>query len=472
MGMASADVVVIGFGVAGLTAAITAHDRGAEVVILEKMDEPHSGGNSRVSGSVWFSPSDGEAAARHLRALSGPFALPEGLVAAWAREVPQNTAWVESLGIQVRTSPSEPEFPELEGHECDDAINHVEPSWGYSRLWLALREAARERGIQVRFECRAEAMLQDGDQATVVGVQLAGGETIRARRAVVLATGGFAANEEMARDFLRLPGATPWGSPGSTGDGLRMAQKAGAGLWHLSNFMGVPGLAAPHLRCGFRVMFPHSQGWILADEEGRRFLNENQRPRHGKIISGGRLRPFPDRRYHCVFDEVTRCAGPIVNLPEDEPFSWNAIVEGYRWSADNQVEIDRGWIAKGSTPAELARAIGVDAANLEATINRYNDACASGRDPDFGRKPQTLSPIREPPFYAYTWGPLVAFTLGGPRKNARAQVLDPFGDPIPRLFCAGEVSSTYSWGFIGGHMLADAMAFGRIAGGEAAACPG
>jgi succinate dehydrogenase/fumarate reductase flavoprotein subunit len=461
------DVVVIGIGAAGMAAAITAHDLGAEVLVLEKTSEPESGGNTRVSGNVWFAPTDRDQALVYFRSLADPFPVDEALAAAWVEEMSGNTAWVESLGGPTGLTARPFEHPDLPGHECDDGHHHVGPAWGDSRLWNRLREAVRARGIEVAYETRARRLIQGGGGTGVLGVVADAGKgslSIRTRRGVVLASGGFANDAQLARDFLRLPGSHPWGAPASTGDGLRMAMQAGADLVHTANYMGRPGVKVPEHRAAFPVTFYDAHGWILVADDGRRFIREDLPLRHGKVREGGRLQLFPERMYCGVFDEATRRAGPIVARRDREPFGWNTIIEGYQWSDDNLAEIERGWIAQADTPRELAGLLGIDADGLEAELEAYNRACRDGHDPHLRRAPETLVPVQEPPFYGYRWAPMLVFTCGGPRKDEHARVLDPEGRPIAGLYCAGEVSSSYAWAMSGGQMIGDAMAFGRIAG--------
>ena len=140
----------------------------------------------------------------------------------------------------------------------------------------------------------------------------------------------------------------------------------------------------------------------------------------------------------------------------------------YDWSADNSKEIARGWIRQGRTIAELAGQAGIEKSSLEATISRYNEFCRVGKDGDFGRARDTLAPISTPPYYAIEMWPSMLNTLGGPRRNEHAQVLGHGGKPISRLYSAGELGSI--WGFLyhGGGNLAECLAFGRIAGRNAA----
>lgn len=109
---------------------------------------------------------------------------------------------------------------------------------------------------------------------------------------------------------------------------------------------------------------------------------------------------------------------------------------------------------------------------LESTVAQYNAACANGRDDHFGRSAQRLAPVSEPPFYALEVAPMLAWSNGGPRRDGRSRVIDAFGSVIDGLYAAGEISSTYSWRKDGGFHIADALAFGRVAGREAASCAG
>ena len=144
------------------------------------------------------------------------------------------------------------------------------------------------------------------------------------------------------------------------------------------------------------------------------------------------------------------------------------------WSEDNSVEIEKGWIKKGDTIEELIAQIDeVDRPNVEnvkAAIEAYNQYCAAGADPDFNRDPATLAPVLEPPFYAYPLYPGGCTTLGGPKKNVNAQVLDTEDEVIPRLYAAGSFGNfqRHTYGISGGGN-AENMVWGRIAARHAAA---
>jgi succinate dehydrogenase/fumarate reductase flavoprotein subunit len=445
---------------------------------------------------VWFSPTDVERAKTHLRSLAGDYVIPESIVEAWASETSQNTEWLRERAAEadgrIEWDPTDPqqgrpgitsithgdemarfgwigaptdEFPELDGNDCGTEWNYFGPSEGYSRLWLTLKACIELRGIDVIFDARATALVQN-EGGEVIGVVVTRGDgtqtTIGARHGVVLACGGFANNQEMVRNYLRLPYATPWGSPANTGDGIRMAQRLGADLAHPYNYMAQPGLRMPPYENGEWAM-PAAGRFIYVGADGRRFIDETVYPRHGKIRVRGTFDFFPGVPMWTIFDEDTRLAGPVVPPRETYAGGWMKQVERYEWSADNSTEIERGWIARGDTVRELAETLGIDADGLEAQISEYNEGCARAHDVVFGRVPESMTPIQRAPFYGYRWAQLMISTLGGIRKDGRARALDTDGNPIPRLYCAGDVASSYSWALGGGYGLADAMAFGRLA---------
>jgi len=465
------DVVVLGFGAAGCAAAIEAHAAGAEVVVLEKAHSGNEGGNTRVSGNVWFLNRDPALAATYLKALCGPFSLPDDVVTTWAQETFRLTEWVESLGGQVSSMEATPDTPELPGSEVHGGFRHVGPTWGNSHLWNLLTGVVRRRGIEVLLGTAGRDLVQDSSRMVVgvVAEQDRRPLRIRARRGVVLATGGFENNPQMARDYLGLPDIVPWGSPAGTGDGHRMALRAGADLWHMNNMFPSFGIRVPGYSSGFHVRLAEARPCIYVDFDGRRFIDETIRSKHGHARINGRYTVYPSMPFHAVFDERGRRSGPLSPRRDEHPYGWNNIIEGYQWSDDNQVEIEKGWIKKGRTPGELAGQLNVPPQTMEATIEEFNRFCELGCDARFDRAPDTLIPLAEPPFYAVTSGVMVANTNGGPRRNGRSEVLDSRGRPIPHLYAAGAVSSTYSMVLDRGFSVADAMAFGRVAGRNAAA---
>ncbi|MDP2952957.1 MAG: FAD-dependent oxidoreductase, partial [Chloroflexota bacterium] len=202
-----ADVVVVGYGAAGATTAITAHDAGAQVLILEKAPLGEEGGNSRVAGQGWFNPAPVDKAITYFNALCGAYTVPEDMVRVWAEEMAQNSEWVRSLGgnpVEYRTGPKGAEFPELPGA---DSVHfyHLDGKLGYERLWRLLKASVDNRHIEVLYGTPGQELVQDRLAEEIVGVRAERGGNpfyVRAKRAVVLTCGGFENNQEMVRNFL------------------------------------------------------------------------------------------------------------------------------------------------------------------------------------------------------------------------------------------------------------------------------
>ena len=264
--------------------------------------------------------------------------------------------------------------------------------------------------------------------------------------------------------------ALTWGSPYNTGDGHKMAQKVGADLWHMDNMMTIEGFAVPGYQSGFYARFSFRKGFIFVDADGHRCVDEQPAVGHGQALMHGAYEHLPVRRLHAIFDEATRSAGPISPNAEMLDVGWNVLVEGYQWSADNAVEVEKGWLHKGETLEELAAKIEVDPETLGRTVARWNAACAAGEDDQSPSARRHAGPARRgartTPSPPHPWSPGATVGRGA---TSTAAVLDPFGDVIDGLYAAGSVSSTYSWCKDGGMHIADALAFGRIAGRTAAA---
>ena len=480
-----ADVVVVGYGAAGAVTAITAHDLGVKVLILEKAPLGKEGGNSRVAGQGWLNPYPIDKAITYFNAMCGEYTVPRDMVQAWAEEMNKNNDFVKSLGGNIMETVyknREPaEFPELPGADCihDYHIRTDDGGNGYSRLWELLKGSVDKRGIKVLCGTPAKELIQNPATKEILGVKAENnGESlhIKAKRAVVLTCGGFENNQEMVRDFCtNLPCCYPLGTPYNTGDGIKMAMAVGADLWHMSCIAGpvycslkVPEfpsiLEIPALEPQARAVFPG--GVIVVGADGKRFADEKFKVTHGKPRINGRWVQTPTPvPLHMIFDQTIFNGG----LYENHRYhGWNPILNIYNWSKDNSVELAKGWIKKADTLAELAKIIKLDPVTLENSVKRWNTNCATGTDPDFGRT-RMISPIEGPPFYAIEITPHFVNTQGGPRRNAKSQILQTNGQPVPRLYGAGELGSIHSYLYNSGGNIGECLAFGRISGRNAAA---
>jgi len=293
----------------------------------------------------------------------------------------------------------------------------------------------------------------------------------------VLASGGFEWNEELRRAFLRGPMTHPVSIETSTGDGLLMAMRAGAMITNMREAWWIPVGAVPVesnpmgrvLVNGQRTL-PHS---IMVNRRGRRFTNE-----------AANYNAF-GAAFHV--EDVSRFE--YANLPCWLVFDQTYVdTYGFRVSAGTGGDVVPAWIPRGETPAALAEELGIDGAELEQTILRWNDNCAGGSDPDFGRgdsafdcwwgdpyrkgrRDATLGPLERGPYYAFQIHSGALGTKGGPRVDPEARVLDLDAEPIPGLYAAGNVMGSpfgMTYGGPGG-TLGPAMVFGFLAGRHAAA---
>jgi len=480
----AADIVVVGYGGAGAAAAITAHDKGAEVLILEKAPEGEEGGNTRVSGNGWLNVEPIGKAMIYFKEMCDDYTVPEDMIAVWAEEMSKNTEWVRSLGgSPMESLPSRPEFPDLPGAESVHIYRNG-AMIGNSSLWTLLKESTEKRGIKILYGTAGKRLIQHPTTKEILGIVTEHADRdviIKARKAVLLTCGGFTNNREMMKDYLaNLPYGYPQGTPYNTGDGIRMALDVGADLWHMQNISGMRysfKLPDRDITLYFKAMPGNSH--IAVAGNGERFMPERafirQLPggetmfpqnawiKHGKILKYGQWTTVPSPpSIHWIFDEDLRVRGPIFSS-KPPVLGWVQVLGLYTWSEDNSREIELGWIKQANTIDELAGKLGLDPKILAETVIKYNKYCEQGKDEDFDRDSETLEPITKPPYYGMPIVPTFLNTQGGPRRNKSAQVINPFGEAIPRLYSAGELGSIYSFLYQAGGNIGECMAFGRIA---------
>ena len=469
-----ADVIVIGYGFAGATAAITAHDAGAKVILLEKAPEAHKGGNSRVSANLVFWPDDIDKAKLYFEALAGPFMddISPEMVQVWASEMHANRAWLEGLGMTPAEIPYI-EFPEAAGSDCVHVLLNGEGPMGGERLWHVIEAAVAARSIDIGYETPAIRLVKEGK--TIAGVIAESGGrqiAIKANRAVILTCGGFENNQKMIRNYVDgLADAYPVGTPYNTGDGIRMGIEVGAELWHMNNVSGpLLSFKAPDIPVAQWLNLPHGKSFLFVAKDGTRFTMEGDPcftgDLHGKVKRHGtwgqQVLPVP---IHMIFDETYRKSGHIGRATADWDASHGKL---YDWSDDNLREVEKGWIKTSDTIGGLAKLIDIDPAALEASVAQFDRFAEAGHDGAWERSADHMAPLATPPFYAMELTPAFVNTQGGPRRNQNAEVIGVDGDPIPRLYSAGELGSIYSFLYQGGGNIGECFAFGRIAGRNAA----
>lgn len=485
-----ADVIVVGYGGAGAVTAITAHDAGAKVLVLEK-SPVEGGGLTRMAGgqAAYTEPKDVADAAEYL--YTGSFGTtPMDVCQAWAEEIAKIGDWLTEMDIKWmdmkppsvggnRPSREIADFPNFPGAY---AIKLMGVIGGGQAFFKAVNQHIKSRGIEILFDTPGTDLIQKPATKEIIGVKAnnKGRDMyVKAGKAVVLCSGGFEFNEEMQKNYIRPYPMTSAGWRYNTGDGVRMAQAVGADLWHMNVICSSgPNIMTPVSEVAWMYNRDTCDNFIWVDKYGKRFTCESPSWFDHRSYMGFSIWDWSDTqkdaRYPCIpfyliFDEKMRIAGPIANGVTSIPAELGGISEP--WSEDNIKEIDLCWIKKGDTIRKLAEAVGmdIDPAVLEETVAKWNGFCRSGKDLDFGRN-EKLAPIETPPFYAVDIYPGLFNTCGGPRKNGKAQVLDTKKNPIPRLYTAGVLGSTAGHIYcISGHNWAELLAFGRIAGRNAAA---
>jgi len=474
------DVVVVGYGGAGAASAITAHDSGAKVLILEKAGS--GGGSTYFSGGFFVSPRDVKGTVNYLmecaKAADGEyFDLDRNHLAIWAEEAIKNEQWIGSLGAEVSVS-LKGWYRDFKGADSYTSCR-VKPNPTGVGLWKVLSDAVEARKIEIMCNIQGSELITgvtesaDGSGVTeVLGIvaEMQGEKiAIKARKAVILTCGGFDYNETMKKNFLKAYPKYSIGHPGNTGDAIKLAAMAGADLWHMTDISGNVCHKFPEVPVAYVSLLQlraANRAVIFVNKQGARFTNE-ELPYDAFEKALDRFDPvkrdFSNIPCWCIFDEKARLQGPAgLPTPIGKPT--------YLWSKDNNAEIAKGWIIKADTIQELATKINMGPSTLSETVETYNRYCAGENDPDFGRT-DGLIPINKPPYYALKGYPGIWATAGGPRTNTQAQVINVRGEPVPRLYTAGS-ASTFAFVFLyplSGTAIGDAFAMGRIAGRKAAA---
>lgn len=484
------DVIVLGYGSAGANAALQAANMGAKVLIIEKAEK--GGGNSFVSSANMTLPtdfdkkdkSDGAAFTRYLQEVSQGTTPPK-VISAFVEGLYEMPAWLKELGGEFEENKFERmwtyyipalTFPKLETTKgLDLSIYHIKqtercpaPTAG-RRVWGLLDSHLRaHKNVTIRTSTETKSTNRDQSGA-ISGITLKDGTTITSH-SVIMALGGFENNPALKRDLLGPRTIGLLGSPANTGDGLRLARKAGAEIWHHSAEASVLGFLPPGSLCGFALAL-RRPGFIFVNKRGRRFINEARLESHRGHSDTAALDPesgkYANDPIWLIMDEENVEANESLVL---EIFSQQVVVNGYKWSKHSEAEIAKGWVQRASTVEQLEGITGCSARALQETLEQWNSH--SDRNPDpLGRDPESLRAINAP-YYAVMLTPLLYNTQGGPQRNERAQIVDPDGEVIAGLYGAGECGSVWGHAYQSSTNFAETIVFGRIAGREAAGLAG
>lgn len=453
-----ADVIVIGSGLAGTAAACEAAGKGAQVILLEKME--YNGGNSALAGGGYACWDSGlklrqklglgedswqlhmEDTIRAGKNLSNP-----ALVEVLAKGAPSGLDWLVGIGVQFKDV-----LVKLGGYS---AYRSYQAAISGKQMMDLAKAAAEHNGVHYAYGCTVTGFLREED-GPVIGVSWQQGNTngvILARKGIVIASGGFSRDVEMRTAYCPELGVSYNCSNhfGATGEVIRSAQAIGAEVVDMDYIQLYPcanPVSGSVDRWAFYCYSGAGFGMLYVDGTGARFINEL------------------DRRDALADIQLSRCEKPTWAIMNQKIADQLGMTEK---EISNGLRFNR--MRSGNTIAALANDMGADAGILERTVRAHNEMIAGGGADEFGKTNNgSLTPMESGPFYAISQWPSVHYTMGGLRIDTKARVLDQDHRPIPRLFAAGEAcGGVHGANRMGGNALAECVVFGRIAGQGAAA---
>ena len=446
------DVVVIGGGIAGLSAALTAKEAGADVILLEKLDR--LGGSTVLSGGFLYATGspvnkdlddDPEALVEYWQ-MRAEGNADEDMLRIAAEQSGETVAQLQEWGVIFSTTvvPTGTS-PAMRGLYASNEEAELAPTDGVDFI-APLAKKAEELGINVMLGTAAtELLLEDGEVKGVKASSDAVDYTIHAA-SVVIATGGFDHNKEMISQYSpEADGYFSLASPGNKGDGVAMAEAVGAA----TNFTGgVIGFKMIDITTHY-IEGANYLGWtgqLGVTNEGLRFGDENA-----------------DYPIFCTqLIEAQKAGAEKFYLIVD---STNELYAGLA-----ELAVSKNLAVKADTLDELAEAAEINADNLKATVESYNGHAEAGDEDEYGRT--DLVAVTTAPFYAVQIKPAILGTMGGLLINEDSAVVNEEGEAIPNLYAAGEVANSaffYKEYPASGSSISTSSTFGRIAGSNAAA---
>lgn len=469
---ATYDVVVLGFGGAGATAARFAADAGAKVLLVDSAPEGHEGGNTRYAGQLVGAGEDFDRLKAYYKKMSEPMDLAEDMIDTYVdgmvhmRDYMKRYLGVEPFSVAHDWDNSKGdlsgmvhEFPEYPGSDAYDMLL-VHDGLLDAQLWKVLKKQVTDRAkaIDVWYSSPVEHLLQAED-GTVIGAQIENDhilKNIRAVNGVVLATGGFENNRKMVQDYLGVAHLAPVGSMYNKGIGIKLGEEVGAQMWHMQNYEslgllhGLTIATKPGERGRLLQSWPYMAAGsvFVAGDDGSRYFNEAEANRHGHLYYHGDWKvPVANDHPHLIFDATQLAA--------------------FQQAGVTGVDLDAVTI-KAASLADLAKLIGADPQILTKTGENFARFIELGEDYAYGRDTKTMRAFDDGPYYAIALEQVMLNTQGGPQRNTRAEVLDSGNQPIPHLYSAGELGGINVNNYQGGNNLAECLIWGKIAGENAA----
>lgn len=441
---ASYDVVIVGGGGAGMTAAIQAHDKGANVAIFEKM--PIAGGNTTKS-SGGMNASETKFQQKQGIVDSNEKFYQETLKGGGGTNDPQllryfvdHSAeaidWLDSIGITLSN------ITYSGGMSVKRIHRPADGSAVGTYLVPRLEKNVGERNIPFFVNADVQSLTESNGQVDGIKVKLDGkNKTVKAK-AVIVTTGGFGANAKMVEKYQPdLKGYVNTNADGSQGDGIKMITKVDGATVDLDQIQIHPTVVQKNGMLVSEAV--RGEGAILVNKNGKRFFNEMETR---DKVSAAEMKQ-PGKFAYIVFDDALGDRAKQIAFYKEQ-----------------------GFVVEGKTIAELAKKLKIDPKTFEKTMSDWNKVVETKKDTEFGRTTAMENKLEKAPYYAIKIAPGIHHTMGGVKINTLTQVLNKKSAPITGLYAAGEVTGgLHGNNRIGGNAVADIIIFGRQAGTQAAA---
>ena len=466
------DVIVIGFGGAGATAARFAADNTCKVLLTDVAPVGHEGGNTRYCGQLIAGTKSKESYKKYYSSLTSPFKLDEKIIDTFVDGVAdmQNylKKYLHAKPFSFLDHPERPtvqavkgDFPDYPSYPGASKYNmytvHDGKAIEDGSLWKAVRNEVMKRldKITVWYSSPALHLLQDESGRIVGAIIKRNGKEIcvHAKKGVVLTAGGFENDPERVQNYLGVPKIVPMGSLYNKGDSVKLSIEVGADQWHTSVF-NAGGLyhglsyAVPE---GYRaaLVFTWPQLYIgsifVVGNDGTRYFPEDAHSKAGYLfIHGFGRHPYLTTQSWIIFDGKQKQKLDAIQDPALQHAIKHCI------SAKNS--------------QDLAKQLKFNVDTFSNTIKEFNELAEIGKDYQFNRDGKTMSCLDDGPIYAIKLEPTILNTQGGPRRNEKAQILKPDNSVIPNLYGAGEAGSITTNQYQAGQDVAELLIFGKIAG--------
>lgn len=461
------EVIIVGAGGAGLAAAISAAKAGAKVLVVEKApsllvsSSAICGGGVSAAGTK-MQKEKGQQDSKELfyeeLVKAGGHRNDPELIKMFVDNAADTIDWFYDRGMKFF-------FRGYPGFSVNRQHSNISAS-GREYIDIMVKELEKYK-VQILFDSPVARLVTNHETGEVLGVQaVQKGRKVyfKAKKAVILTSGGYAGSKDMIDRFLiPFKDAISCASPTASGDGLLMATKIGATTTHMGYgavyAYGMITDAAKRKGVVHRAYeMAAAFGAITVNKDGKRFVREETTPTGVSL----RLVDQPESTLYVIGDKSMLDGWLGSKMP--------GVIGWTHKMVEKEAREQKYFIASADTLEELAKKVGINPEGLKKTVQKYNGYVEAGVDPEFDRAKANLrKKLESGPFYALSGRPVALATTGGLKINNAFNVLDPYLVPVPRLYAAGEIiGGIHGQQYLGGCGFGSALTFGRLVGAQAA----